>query len=608
MSPFHDPGLTIGLALGAGMLAQVLARHLQLPGIVLLLGMGVLLGPEVLGVVQPSSLGAGLQVLVGFAVAIILFEGGMNLDVRRLRREGRAIQQLVTIGALITAAGATLCARWILDWAWAPCVLFGSLVVVTGPTVVTPLLRRIRVTRRVSTVLEAEGVFGDAVGAILAVVALQVVIDPHGGIFDGLGSVALTLGVGAAVGVAFGFLIASMLKVEGLIPEGLENITALALSLVCYQVSNALLHESGIAAAVVAGLVVGNLRAPVVQALHAFKEQLTVLLIGLLFILLAADVHLADVYALGWPGVFTLLALVFLVRPVNVAVATIGTDMTLREKLFMSWLAPRGIVAAAVSAMFAQELTKAGIPGGPELQALVFLVIAATVLAQGLTGGFLARALDLALPSDNGYVILSANALARAVAGPLRDSGQDVVLIDVNAVEATRAEAAGFKIIFGSAMSDRVQVQAELASRRGVLAMTSNQSTNLLFVRHVRRRHHVHHTWSAIEDDQRLKPAQLEAAGARILFGGFCDTELWAIRLEQEQAKVETWRAGPTRPESGSTLPLLYERGGLLAPYDSTSTEGDCVWLAIEVAQREAEVAALREAGWTPWAEQAQDE
>jgi len=596
---FDDPALTVGLALGAGMLLQVLARHLRLPGIVLLLGAGVLLGPEVAGVIRPDALGESMQILVGFAVAIILFEGGMNLDVRRLRREGRAIQQLVTVGAAITAVGGTLAARWILGWEWAPAVLFGTLVIVTGPTVVTPLLRRIRVKRRIATVLEAEGVFGDAIGAILAVVALEVVTSPNGGIFGGAWHAALTLGTGCLFGVVFGFAIAALLRVDWLIPEGLENVTTLALCLVCFQISNAVLHESGIAAAVVAGLVVGNLRAPVVSALHAFKEQLTVMFIGLLFILLAADVRLADVYALGWPGVATVLALMFIVRPLNIFIGTWGTELSTREKAFMSWLAPRGIVAAAVSAMFAQKLAAAGIPGGEALQGLVFLVIATTVLVQGLSGGQVARALDLACPIDNGYVILGANALARAVAGPLAETGEEVVLIDAKATEATRAEQAGFRVIFGSGLSERVLLQSSLRSRRGVVALICNQSTNLLFVRRARRGFHVHHAWSAIDDDHHIKPSQVEAAGARLLFGAVRDIELWAVLLEHGDATVSTWTAGGPLPDTDALLPLVYEHEGVRIPYDTLAQPGDTVWLATTNDRRDEASSALEAAGWS---------
>ncbi|HEX2223020.1 MAG TPA: cation:proton antiporter, partial [Thermoanaerobaculia bacterium] len=325
---FQSPALTIALALAAGMIAQVLARHLRIPGIVLLLASGVLLGPDGLGVVRPGTLGHSLHDLVGFAVAVILFDGGMNLNLGRLRREARSIRQLVTAGAVVTAAGGALAARWILGWDWTLAVLFGTLVIVTGPTVITPLLRRIKVKERVATVLEAEGVLGDAVGAIIAVVTLEVVLSPAGpSLATGAWDLASRLGFGALLGAVAGLVLAALLRFQRLIPDGLESVFTLAAVVALFQGSNALMAESGILSVIMAGLVVGNARAHVVNELREFKEQLTILLVGLLFVLLAADIRLAEVYALGWPGLFTVLALMLLVRPANVLVGTFGSEL-----------------------------------------------------------------------------------------------------------------------------------------------------------------------------------------------------------------------------------------------------------------------------------------
>ena len=289
---WNDPALTIALALAAGMIAHTLARHLKVPGIVLLLATGVLLGPDVLDVVRPAVLGASLHDLVGFAVAVILFEGGMNLNLERLRREARSIRQLVTLGALVTAAGAALAARWIMDWSWTASILFGTLVMVTGPTVITPLLRRIKVKTRVATVLEAEGVLVDAIGAIVAVVALEIAIGPPGGsVAFGAWQSCRASSSAPCSAPPGGFAIAALLRFQRAIPEGLESVFTLSFVLLLYQGSNAILPETGIVTAVAAGLVVGNARAHVVAELREFKEQLSVMLIGLLFVLLAADVQ-----------------------------------------------------------------------------------------------------------------------------------------------------------------------------------------------------------------------------------------------------------------------------------------------------------------------------
>lgn len=328
---FQDPALTIALAAASGMVAQVAARHVRVPGIVLLLGTGLLLGPDGLGAVQPATLGASLHSLVGFAVAVILFEGGMNLNAERLRREARSIRQLITLGALVTAVGGALAARIILRWDWEIAILFGTLVMVTGPTVITPLLRRIKVKERVATVLEAEGILVDAVGAITAVVALEVVISPDRLSFAaGAWPLLTRLGTGALLGVVGGLVIAALLRIERVVPEGLESALTLALAIALFQGSNALMPETGILSVIVAGIVVGNSSSRVLDELREFKERLTVLLLGMLFVLLAADVRVAQLQSLGWAGVATVLALTFIVRPLNILAGTLGSDLTWR--------------------------------------------------------------------------------------------------------------------------------------------------------------------------------------------------------------------------------------------------------------------------------------
>jgi NhaP-type Na+/H+ or K+/H+ antiporter len=348
------PGLILALALAAGVFAQSVARHLRVPGIVLLLASGAILGPDLLSWVEPRALGRGLFDVVDVAVAVVLFEGGLNLEISRLRRAQTPIRRLVTLGALITGVGGTLAVRLLLGWPWVPAFLFGSLVVVTGPTVVTPLLRDLRLRPRVATVLEAEGVLIDPIGAILAVLVLEIALAPGTEmIASGVGGLMLRLAFGASAGAVAGLLLAALLRVRRIVPQGFENIFTLASVLLLYQGCDGVVSTSGILAVTVAGVVVGNLRTRVDRDLREFKDQLTVLLVGLLFILLAADVRLADVRSLGWGGVGVVACLVFLVRPINVGLATLGSELSRRERLFIAWVAPRGIVAAAMASVTA---------------------------------------------------------------------------------------------------------------------------------------------------------------------------------------------------------------------------------------------------------------
>ena len=612
MTSPQEPALTIALALATGMLAQAVARHLRVPGIVMLLATGVLLGPDVANLIQPASLGVTLHALVGFAVAIILFEGGLNLNIRRLRAEASPIRRLVTIGAVITTVGGALAARWILHWDWTSAALFGTLVIVTGPTVVTPLLRRIRVKRNVATVLEAEGVFGDAIGAIIAVVALEVVLSPGGSPQLAIWHLASRLGLGALFGLIGGVAIGFLLRVGRLVPEGLENVFTLSLILVLFESANHFLSESGIVAVTSAGLVVGNARTRAIQELRAFKEQLTILMIAMLFVLLAADVRLAEVLALGWPGLLTVVALILIVRPLNVFASTAGSDLVAKERAFMAWMAPRGIVAAAVASLFAQRLTAAGIAGGSDLRAMVFLVIAVTVSVSGLTGGPLASLLGLRRAEHSGFVILGANGLARALGRTMTDAGREVVFLDSNPHTCRQAEEAGFRVLYGSAFAESVLLRAEVGSRVGFISATPNEEVNFALARRAHREFKVPQVWVALRKrGVQVSAEMVTRMGGYVLFGGPCRIDLWSQRLERGSASVEWWQRQPDteastrltqllsdRPQR-SMIPLAVRRRSKVMPADdSTLLEaGDELALAV-FHERRDEVPQWLGKGW----------
>ncbi len=607
------PALTVALALAAGIVAQAVARHLRLPGIVLLLATGVVLGPDVANLVRPDVLGGALITLVGFAVAVILFEGGLNLDLRRLRREQIAIRDLITLGAVVTAVGGTLAARLFLGWPWRMSILFGTLVIVTGPTVINPLLRRVKVIHKVGTVLEAEGVLIDAIGAIIAVVALEVALSPSGeSLARGALAVVSRLGFGAVMGLAGGALLAVVLRLKGLVPEGLENVFTLGLVLALYQVASVIMPESGIAAVSVAGVVVGNARIVVHRDLLEFKEQLTVMLIGMLFVLLAADVRVAEVTALGWAGLAVVAALILVVRPLCVLAGTFRADLTVRQKLFIGWMGPRGIVAAAVASLFAEELARAGIPGGDALRALVFLVIAVTVVVAGLTGGLMARLLGVRRRQDTGWVILGANDVGRALAKALVDGGEEVVLVDSNPDAASAAETEGLKVIFGNGLEERTLHRAEIETRAGALGVTANEEVNLLFAQKAKAEGKVRRLGVALEHElEGVTRKMVHGLGAELLFAAALDLTQWASRLRRGAVATERWRLetpGPeaapfgVKPREALVVPLVLRRGGKSAPVTDGQAPrvGDEVVLLVHAERRAAAHAALRDAGWAP--------
>lgn len=607
-----NPALSFGIALAGGMIAQVVARHLLIPGIVLLLGAGVVAGPDVLNIVQPEALAPAMPTIVNFAVAIILFEGGLNLHIRHMRSEALVIRRLVTIGALITAAGGAVAARTIMGWDWQLSVLFGTLVIVTGPTVVTPLLRRLRVKPAVSTILEAEGVLIDPIGAIIAVVALEFLYAGETTATAGLLKAASVLGGGAAFGLAGGAVLAFLLKPRRVIPEGFENVFTLAWVVMLFQVAEAFVPESGLAVVVAAGMAVANIGTRVTEELAEFKEQLTVLMIGLLFVLLAADVRIERVQQLGWPALATVGALMFVVRPVQVMLCTIGARMSTAERAFVSFLAPRGIVAAAVASLFAQQIAARGLPGGEDLRALVFMVIAVTVTAQGMTGGLVARALRLRRPTAQGYAILGANALARTLGRLLAEEEPDIVFIDSNPDRVAAAERDGFRVLYGQGLHPAVIERAEPESRMGCIALTPNEEVNLLWSNKIRSETRAPRVFVALRPGPRSVPPQIvHEEGAVVLFARSQMVEDWSEALSRGAATVERWRFAKPLPEAevdgevldderGTVLLLTTRRPGRVRPWDDETSpreldEADV--LVLEERRGEAE-RWLQVQGW----------
>ena len=622
-SVLMNPALTVALAVSAGMVAHVAARHLQIPSIVLLLLTGALLGPEVLGVVHPESLGRALFDIVGMAVAVVLFEGGLSLSLKRIREEVVILRRLITVGAALTAVVTTLAARLLMDWPWELAVPFGALMVVTGPTVVQPVLRRVPVRRGLATILEAEAVLIDGIGAILAVVALEFVL-AAGAPEDVLLVFSGHLAVGVSVGIAGGLLIGLLLGTRNVIPEGLENGVALALVLALFQGSEAVLHETGIMAAAVAGIVVGNTKTPVDRELQEFKEQLTVFLLALLFVLLAATVQLRDVVELGWAGIGTVLA-VMLSRPLSVAASTGGGQLDLPGRAFLSWLAPRGVVAAAVSALFAQRFIREGVPGAEEFQALVFLVIAATVVFQGGLAGPVASALGVRQEEPMGYLIAGANPVGRALAHALEVAGEDAVLLDTSDEECREASREGLNVIQGSALDERVLHEAGASERQGVVAVTPSPSLNLRVVEGIREQFGVASgSVSLNRVHGGLEEMHVRESGVQILFGRAIDVEHWTHEFRVGRMDIARWtfEGSPKEgnvdpdekvwlPDSGvELLPLVLVRDEVAGPItDRTELRpGDDVYFAWPYTGGVAAGQWLSKLGWKPAAEAPADD
>ncbi len=478
-TPF-DITLLIILTVACGIASQVVAAYLKVPAIVFLLLFGILVGKDGLGLVHPNLLGNGLEVVVSLFVALILFEGGLNLELRELGKVSGSIRNLVTIGTLVTLIGGGMAAHWLGEFPWPIAFLYASLVVVTGPTVVGPLLKQVSVDRKVATLLEGEGVLIDPVGAILAVLVLNIVLnegaDPVGLFRD----LVVRLGMGTIIGAAGGWVLGFSLKRAKFLSEELANLVVLAALWGMFGLAEQIRSESGLMTTVVAGMVVGAAEIPELRLIRRFKGQLTMLAVSVLFILLAADLSLASVVALGWGSVFTVLTLMFLVRPLNILLCTWNSQLNWRQKMFVSWVAPRGIVSASVSSLFAILLTQKGINGGDSIKALVFLTIMMTVFSQGLTARFVAQFLGITSSAAKGAVIVGSNPLSRLIGKIFKDRGESVVLIDTDEESCKQAETEGLQVYKSSALDTNVLEEAGLESVGTFLAMTKNGEVNLV--------------------------------------------------------------------------------------------------------------------------------
>ena len=605
-----NPALTLGLAMGLGMLSQVIARKIYLPGIVVLLAGGVIFGPDGLNWIRPASMGSALQIIVGFAVAVILFEGGMNLRISRIKREQAAIRGLITIGALITLIGGTLSTLLFLGWDFRTSILFGTLIIVTGPTVISPLLKRVRIHHGVSTVLEAEGILLDAIGAIVAVVALEIAISPSGlSLIKGLFHIISRLAVGAVLGIVGGALLTLLFRIRKLVPEGLENVFILSWVFALFQLANAASPESGIAAVTVAGMTIGNSNTYIQRELLEFKEQLTVLMIGMLFILLAADVRIADIQMLGLKGILTVLFLMVVIRPLSVFSATIHSDLDTRHKLLLSWIAPRGIVAAGVASLFAFELNQHGYDG-TQLRALVFLLITMTVISAGLTGGWVSSLLDLRRKSESGWIILGAHEVARLLARLLKQGGNEVICIDEDPNACRLAENEGVKVFYGNALGERTLQRAEPDTRKGIIALSGNEEVNFIFSQRAKYFGKEMTILTGIKRrDEGITSKMVSETGGRIPFGRPVDIDLWSTWIRKGFTKYSSFQMGENpdfdftdETMVGVLLPLVSARSGSLIPVDDhlKIKKGDFVTFLINVQKEDEADTWLKSHGFNP--------
>lgn len=554
------------VAIGIG--AQVLARYLQIPSIVFLLLSGIALGSSGLRLLEPSLLGSGLEVIVSLAISLILFEGGLNIQIRELSSVSVSLRNLITLGVLITLCGGAIAAHALSKFSWSIAFLYGSLVVVTGPTVVTPLLKLVGVKRRVATLLEGEGILIDPIGAILAVITLNIVLSGNVAPLILLKGLLLRLGIGIAIGLGAGGLLSLLLKQSKFLPQELKNLVVLATVWGAFSLAQALRSESGLLVAVVTGIVLRAACVPEERLLRQFNEQLGILANSVLFILLAADLSIASIIALGWESVLVVLALMLVVRPINILASTWNRGFDWRQQFFLSWVAPRGIVAASIASLFSISLSKQGISGGDALKALVFLTILMTVFVQGLTAGWVASWLGLRANQVR-TVVVGNHPFAQLLARLLRQKGEEVALIDLDPSTASQAQLDEIPPLSRYLNLEELETEG-ISSFSTFLALTNNPELNGILAQ--RALDLFRPDTIAILSQPPLNSGEsLAEIGIQVAFAPQVSLDSWNQSLDQDTVQVvefvlrsQALEAQQSELQSliaiGQFIPLLIER------------------------------------------------
>lgn len=482
-----------------GILAQWVAWKFKIPAILPLILIGLLVGPIAAEYLSDDGSkwiepvwngtkglfpGESLYYFVSLSISIILFEGGLTLKKDEIKNVGPVITKLITLGSAITFFGAGIIAHFIFDLGWELSFLFSALIIVTGPTVITPILRNIPLKKDVSAVLKWEGILIDPIGALVAVLVFEFISVGGGGGFTK--TALVEFGKILLFGTTFGFTFAHALAFainKKLIPHYLLNVVSLSTVLLVFVQSEIFAHESGLLAVVVMGMVLGNSKLKNIKELLYFKESLSVLLISILFILLSANINIDDLMLLyTWKTAALFALVVFLIRPIAVLLSTTKSKLKLNEKLFISWVGPRGIVAAGIASLFGGKLIKQGVSGAEYITPLVFMIVLGTVLLNATTARLFAKLVGVFVKDSKGVLIIGASKLSRLIAIYLQNNNREVVLIDTNEENVDMSLSQGLNALNVDIFSSELDDDIELNDIGYLISLTGSSSINSLAI------------------------------------------------------------------------------------------------------------------------------
>jgi NhaP-type Na+/H+ or K+/H+ antiporter len=477
----HDVALKLAVVAAGGILAQWVAWRTRLPAIVLLLVGGFVLGP-LTGWLDPATdFGAAYRPVVSIAVAIILFEGGLTLNVAEIRETSKAVRRLILFGGPLVWGLMALAAHFVAGLSWPTASVLGAILVVTGPTVVMPLLRQAHLATRPASLLRWEAIVNDAIGALFAVIAFETFLVLHGSY--SAGDLIASLAVGMVVAVGGGYAAGSLIEwafSRGHVPEYLKAPVLLATVVAAHALTNMLLEEAGLLTVTVMGIRLANSRIASLTEMRRFKETVTILLVSGLFLLLTAALDMEAIRSLDWRAVGFVALVMFVIRPLAVVISTAGSGITLREQLFVGWIAPRGIVAVAVASLFAAALSDNGVNDAPQLVAYTFAVVVATVFAHGFTLAPFATLLGLTSASKPGILIVGGSPVMAAFAATLKEAGIPVMIADTAWSRLREARLAEIPVYFGEVLSEEAHYDLDVKRFAALIATTSNDAYNAL--------------------------------------------------------------------------------------------------------------------------------
>jgi len=524
---------TLVVILAAGLASQVLAARLRLPAIVVLVVVGLTLGPAT-GIIAIPLPPETVSEIVGLGVAVILFEGAMSLKVSELRTVGHGVGRLTLLGPPIAFALGTVAALFVGGFSVQTSLVLGAILVVTGPTVIIPLLRQANLKRNVASLLKWEGIVNDPIGVLLATIMFQIVSLSELGNGDLVRGFGLAIVMAIVLGGGVGWLVAKAFQ-RGWIPTHLKSPALLALVLVVFTLANFVQDEAGLLVVTAMGVVMGNAALSDREALLSFKESLTVVLLSALFIIIPAELSLADIKLLDWRVVAFVLVLMFVVRPVTVLLVTIRSGVPRNERLLMAWIAPRGIVAAATAGVFGPAMVGAGFEDGRMLLPTVFFVILITVVVHSVTLRPFAGRLGLLAGIKNGLLIVGGSAWAASLATKLRENKVAALIADNSYDKLKPARMDSVPSYFGEVLADSADEDMDLAQLSFVLAASDNDYYNALVARELGREFEYHRTFQLAthgESQHRSRRLGFASRGS-FAFDGLSDFPTMARRYDQ---------------------------------------------------------------------------